>query len=72
MSCRPTDGHYLGFGPETGFVGPLPGVIYMISFFEDYPGRISEIYFSQSSFHGPGAAAELRPALMIITGRKDD
>jgi len=68
---QPTD-RYLGFGPDTGFVGPLAQVIHMISLFEDYPGWISEIYFSQSTFHGPGAAAELRPALMIITGRKDD
>ncbi len=70
------EANYLGWGPESGFVGPVPNVMNLINFFDQkqyrYPARLAEIYFSQSTFHGPSAAPELRPALMIITGKKDD
>jgi len=76
--CPEADGtpEFLGFGPETGYVGPLPKVMHFLSFFDEldykYLRGLAEIYFSQSTFQGPGAAPELRPALMIITGKKED
>lgn len=64
---------YLGFGPEAGHVGPLPEVIHQINIFDGWPYRyppgLADIYFTQSTFHGPGTPPELRPALLIITGQ---
>lgn len=70
------DSGFLGFGPETGLVGQLPDELNLISYFDEmnykWPKRSQEIYFSQSTFHGPTASVDLRPALMIITGPKGD
>lgn len=71
-----TDG-YLGSGPEVGYVGPLPKVMHLMFNFPDptidyMADGHADIYFSQSTFHGPDAAPELRPALLVITGPKGD
>jgi hypothetical protein len=31
-----------------------------------------DLYFTQSTFHGPSASPELRPALMLITGQREE
>ena len=72
-----TDG-YFGSGPEVGYVGPLPEVMHLMFNFPDptiyywAAGGNADIYFSQSTFHGPDAAPDLRPALMIITGQREE
>lgn len=68
---------YFGSGPEVGYVGPLPEVVHLMFNFPDptinyRAGGNSDIYFSQSTFHGPDAVPELRPALLVITGRRGD
>jgi len=51
---------------------PMPEVVRMMFNFDPHPFWHSDLYFTQSTFHGPTAAPDLRPALVLITGQREE